>query len=488
MSAEILQEYLVRVGYHIDPISQRKFEEGLSASGKKVLGVGTALTAMTAAMATATAAFAYDMRKMYFAAELGNTTVKNLRSMEFAGKQIGVSGDAMASAIHNMAQAIRLEPGITAFIQSLGVQVTGRDASDVVKDLVQALNKMPEYQASGIMQDMFGMDPDTYHQMRTHFDEFIAQQEKINALYRQHGVDIDAAKTNVMHYANEIDSLKAKLNLTSDAMLLRFLPAFDDAATKLGESANWWTDWARGINHVGDAFDEELPKMQGFFSFLNDSAAAKFFYNVGRTGENVVGFIGDSASRIRDSFGNKSAIGANSAGGHEDIVNFFVGKGWTKQQAIGIAANLYSESAFNPNQIGDGGSAVGVAQWHPDRQAEFKRLYGKDLKGSSLHEQLEFIQYELTKGKEINAGMRIAGSKTAYDAAYNGSLYYERPALGTEEANKRGKLAQGFEGSFSQNNTFNITGGNASEIADSVSNKINKTWSTVSRNLKSAVD
>ncbi|MEB2544080.1 phage tail tip lysozyme [Burkholderia cenocepacia] len=42
--------------------------------------------------------------------------------------------------------------------------------------------------------------------------------------------------------------------------------------------------------------------------------------------------------------------------------------GWSQAAASGIAANLWRESGFDPNAVGDNGNAFGVAQWHGDRQ------------------------------------------------------------------------------------------------------------------------
>lgn len=132
------------------------------------------------------------------------------------------------------------------------------------------------------------------------------------------------------------------------------------------------------------------------------------------------------------------------AGGLEQeqkAMEFFQKQGWTKEQSAGLAANIKRESAFDPNAIGDGGKAYGIAQWHPDRQAEFKKQYGKDIRESSIEDQMSFMNYELTKGNEKRAGDKLRATTTAADAAAAVSTHYERPADKAGEAEKRGKLA-----------------------------------------------
>lgn len=121
-----------------------------------------------------------------------------------------------------------------------------------------------------------------------------------------------------------------------------------------------------------------------------------------------------------------------------DAVSFFQRMGWTKEQAAGIVANLRAESNLNHRAVGDNGQAIGVAQWHPDRQSNFKAWAGKDIRESSLMEQLQFVNYELTQGAERRAGALLRAARNAQQAGEIVSRYYERPALADAEASRRG--------------------------------------------------
>lgn len=122
-------------------------------------------------------------------------------------------------------------------------------------------------------------------------------------------------------------------------------------------------------------------------------------------------------------------------------IDYLVGKGWTREQAAGVAANLQSESNFKVNAVGDSGKAYGIAQWHPPRQRAFAAWAGKDIKGSSLEEQLGFLHYELTEGDERKAGVKLKASATAEEAGSVVSRYYERPRDKEKESGKRSALA-----------------------------------------------
>jgi hypothetical protein len=137
--------------------------------------------------------------------------------------------------------------------------------------------------------------------------------------------------------------------------------------------------------------------------------------------------------------GAGSRIGADRS---QEAIAYFRSQGWSTEQAVGIAANLQHESQYNPRAVGDYGQAYGIAQWHPDRQANFARLFGKSIKQSTFEEQLAFIQYELTRGGEQRAGNMLRNTTSAKDAAAIVSTEYERPKYTNREASRRGALAQ----------------------------------------------
>lgn len=117
--------------------------------------------------------------------------------------------------------------------------------------------------------------------------------------------------------------------------------------------------------------------------------------------------------------------GVAATGSAREAIDFFISKGWTKEQAIGIAANIEVESKFKTNALGDGGKAYGIAQWHPDRQAKFQQVYGKAIRESNFQEQLEFVNWELNN-TEKKAGNIIRTATSAAQAAALVDQHYER--------------------------------------------------------------
>lgn len=155
------------------------------------------------------------------------------------------------------------------------------------------------------------------------------------------------------------------------------------------------------------------------------------------------------------------------------VMDFFRAKGWSAEQAAGIAANLEQESGFRHDAVGDGGNAYGLAQWHPDRQANFSKFSGKDIRNSTASEQLEFINHELTKGAEKSAGGRLKITSSAREAADIVSRYYERPADTDGEASRRGDIAD----------SYGVTGSGARSGVPIVNLSNPEEWDRIQREL-----
>jgi hypothetical protein len=159
-----------------------------------------------------------------------------------------------------------------------------------------------------------------------------------------------------------------------------------------------------------------------------------------------VGGAGDELNAAR-AFAGVTAQARHEAGRHDatatqQLMQYFRSQGWSKAQSAGIVASGVEESGLRADAVGDGGHARGGWQWHEDRQAEFKRLYGKELKDASLLEQAAFVNHELRTGNEQRAGQRLAQAQTAASAGSIVSQFYERPADVEGNKERRGRLAE----------------------------------------------
>ena len=107
------------------------------------------------------------------------------------------------------------------------------------------------------------------------------------------------------------------------------------------------------------------------------------------------------------------------------IVNFFMNKGLTKNQAKGIYGNIMQESGGKHNIVSrDGHNSYGLAQWTGTRKA---RLFSKYGTNPTVNQQLEYLWDELnsTEKDALNA---LRNTTTVADATKVFMQKFERPA------------------------------------------------------------
>lgn len=78
----------------------------------------------------------------------------------------------------------------------------------------------------------------------------------------------------------------------------------------------------------------------------------------------------------------------------EDVIKFFVDKGYARNAAIGIAANLKAESGYDitaDNGVGN----KGIAQWDSGRWGCYQTYLSQIGQSDSLGAQLEFVYMEM---------------------------------------------------------------------------------------------
>jgi len=119
----------------------------------------------------------------------------------------------------------------------------------------------------------------------------------------------------------------------------------------------------------------------------------------------------------------KSTLEKNGKG----IAKFLMGLGYSKANASGIAGNLYTESKYDPQAIGDNGTSFGLAQWHKSRWDSLKNWCNERGLNINLFEtQLRFIDWELNN-TEKRAKTELTSKTNPRDSAFSFAKYYERP-------------------------------------------------------------
>jgi Phage tail lysozyme len=436
-------------------------------------------------------------------------SAKDLAMWQLANKNAGGSVEGMTAQLKEAQQAVadyRLgkdNAANSAFFSSGGTDAAFKDAETLLRARADLTAKISQRFGVGVAQRKageFGISDDTFNLLK----QGSAQVDRLRMAHERLAAEQARASGPTEEFRKKLDSLKNNFEAIGVRILTSLMPQLDRFADWLAKNQDKIEEWANRVARAIEDFvkwaNEAAESVGGWKNVLMALVAIKVLTMVsplislagalvqvgtalgaigGASGTGALAVLGKLArvggvgaalglhsgelnAGEADELAKRRALGdadfakrgigpdgkplAPGGGAQSQVIDSMMAKGWTREQAVGIAANLKRESNFNPAAVGDSGKAIGVAQWHPDRQANFKAQYGKDLKGSTLEEQLAFIDHELRKGTEKPAGERLKSAESAKDAAEIMSRYYERPQDREGEASRRGVLAQQIDG------------------------------------------
>ncbi|HEY8355730.1 MAG TPA: phage tail tip lysozyme, partial [Methylophilaceae bacterium] len=377
-----------------------------------------------------------------------------------------------------------------------------RDMADIMLDFGQAMKDRPYYLAMDYARDM-GISEDT---LRALIDPRIAaEMAKQQEILKKAGYD-KAAK-DASDYMQKLRELVTQIEVLVSIINGKLIKTL---GPHMERAVEWFARNGDTVAKVVGSVADSIVAMAAIIMPILDTVARgwKNIYDwvthLGRAINNILPTswsdnLGAGTAWLLDKLGVKGAVdgmlgitpGGKAApnsksqpqSGVLDPMRFFMGMGWTKEQAAGIVANLKHESNLDPHAVGDGGKAYGVAQWHPDRQKNFEKWAGKSIYDSTAEEQMRFVHYELTQGAEKRAGDLLRATNNARQAGEIVSRYYERPAAADAEALKRGATAV----QIAQTTEININGGDAMSTGRAVAAEQERVNAQLARNLQTAV-
>lgn len=281
-------------------------------------------------------------------------------------------------------------------------------------------------------------------------------QKELETTIKEFGVNREKLKVSDAD-AKTVQDFYVNLKLAGQQIEVTLIKAIEPFSNQLIELSRVITDeLAKGIQEFAQflgsadgrqALSDFFEGIKIISNFIFDAFGAVPQVKRGLTifGQKVFGNATDIAARGTTNLTDKSAV----------ALQYFMSQGFTKNQASGIVGNLLQESGLNIGAVGDKGKAFGIAQWHPDRQAEFARVFGHDIRTSSFSEQLQFVMYEFMN-KEQRAYQQLMKQSSIAGSAEAVSRGYLRPSESAENLPRRIQLSNAVNV-----NINNATGGNA---------------------------
>jgi len=205
----VLREFLVSLGFTIDEASMKKFTTSVEAVTKSVKTVGLEVAAAATGIIAGVKIISNQMENLYYASQRTGATVGNIMALRYAAGQIGLTADQAQGALENFARTLRLNPGSSGLLDSLGV--TGKDPAEKFDSFIGKAKQMQPYVAAAYAQ-LFGIDPDTLLMLEQGQDKRLAAEQQYRKKLTEFGIDPDQAAQSGVDFNNSLRSVKDTFN------------------------------------------------------------------------------------------------------------------------------------------------------------------------------------------------------------------------------------------------------------------------------------
>lgn len=222
----ILQEYLVKLGWKIDEQQFKNFKFNLAKTAKQFEELGKVAFASASALTASVILVAENLEKLYFASQRTGASAKNLRSFGQAAEQIGVSSDEALSAVEGLSRSVRLNPGLQGYLRALSVN-PNQDGVQRLLDLVDRLSTLFPGEDKFYMRQQiagqFGIDDQTLLMLeknRVELGRFFEQRKALNK-------DTDEQTRKSHEFNQAMRDMADKFATLGNTIASRFMPMMD---------------------------------------------------------------------------------------------------------------------------------------------------------------------------------------------------------------------------------------------------------------------
>ncbi|NML34951.1 phage tail tape measure protein [Paraburkholderia antibiotica] len=406
-NVDTIKEFLVSLGFSVDQSGQKKFVDGVASASLKVVELGAAIAATSAAVVAGVAKIADQMEGLYFASQRTGASVANIQALGFAAAQMGSTASAAAGSLENLARFMRNSPGASGLIQSLGVQTRDangglRDTTEILRDLGKQFANMPYYRANAYAQAL-GIDEKTLMALRQGMGQF---GDEYRDMLAKAGLDSQQAAASSHEFMNQIRTLGSAFVILGDKV----------AASLAGKMSGDIKRFREGLVDNFGRISEIVEKIANGILFLADVIST-----LGLRAMQIVGSIIDWFNSLDD--GTKSLI--EGVGGlliAWKLLNAgFLATPLGQLAALGLAiVALYDD--FKVWREG-GKSLIDWSRWMPDIELAKRLLHtmGEQFTelGEIIHAVMDRRWGDLATHAKKFAALAVGGWKDVYNTIKN---------------------------------------------------------------------
>lgn len=252
MSATVIKDFLVAIGFKSDSTGAKKMNDELVSVENRVKLLQQAFIGMATSIVGAVAKTSGEMEKLYYSSQRIGASAGNIRAFQGAISQMGGSAEGAMQSMEALAQKIRQSPGMEKMVQGIGVatrEANGemRDQVEMYKDFHKQFSGMDYYRANAY-GNAFGWDENTLMAIRD--PAFAKNLDKYQALQKSMGMNDDLAKSG-KEFATEWRDLMMMSKALAEVIIMTagqaLIPVFKAINSGLQAAIKWFGNLDPGI-------------------------------------------------------------------------------------------------------------------------------------------------------------------------------------------------------------------------------------------------
>lgn len=227
MAAEVLKEFLARLGFQVDEAGLQKFSSSLATATARAAAFGVGVMAAAAGIYAGIYKIAEHNAELLSTAESLGMSVAKLRELNFVASMTGSSSEALKSSLQGlkgaMAGALIGQGGLAAFAR-LGINIKDakghlRDTADVLAEVGQKIKGMDRPKAEMFLGQL-GIDKGLYKMLT---QDVSGLTNAYREMYAATGMDAQKAAEQSRGFIQETKMLKTVLGLLAESAGIAFI-------------------------------------------------------------------------------------------------------------------------------------------------------------------------------------------------------------------------------------------------------------------------
>lgn len=237
MGAEVLKEFLARLGFQVDEAGLQKFNSGLATATARAAAFGLGITAAATAAIYGIYKVAESNAELLKTAEGLGMTVGKLKEMNFIADMTGSSTEALKSSLQGLQSAMAgalIGGGGLATFARLGIRIKDanghlRDTSEVLMEVGQKIKGMDKPKAQMFLGQL-GIDKSMYKMLTQDIGGITAAYRE---MYAATGMNAQKAAEDSRDFVQEVKMLKTMLGLLAESVSLAFVKRLGEGTARL---------------------------------------------------------------------------------------------------------------------------------------------------------------------------------------------------------------------------------------------------------------